>query len=200
MKKKFQIIAIVAISLVSVVTISSCGGKKKAATPVVDNTMPAGEVEVKVFCSGPEYFTTKEHFRANSIGESTDQVTSKKKAMSNVKAELASAINTTIKGTIDNYVNSREYNNKEEVEERFEGLTREVINQELSGTRTICEKLTRTTDGKFKTYIAIELSAGDLVAKMKERITKDERLKVDYDYEKFKETFDKEMEKLEKSR
>ena len=72
-----------------------------------------------------------------------DQSTSKKKAMSNAKADLASAIQTTIKGTIDNYVNSREVNNVEELSERFEGLTREVINQELVGTKTICEKVTK---------------------------------------------------------
>jgi hypothetical protein len=35
-----------------------------------------------------------------------------------------------------------------------------------------------------------------LVATYNERLSKDERLKIDYDYEKFKETFDKEMEKL----
>ena len=33
---------------------------------------------------------------------------------------------------------------------------------------------------------------------MTKRITKEETLRVDYDYEKFKNTFDKEMEKLEK--
>lgn len=54
----------------------------------------------------------------------------------------------------------------------------------------------QTSNGSYKTYIAIELSADELVASYNERLTKDERLKIDYDYEKFKETFDKEMEKL----
>jgi hypothetical protein len=139
----------------------------------------------------------KKFFRANAVGESMDQATSKKKSMSNAKADLASAIQTTIKGTIDNYVNSREVNNVEEVSERFEGLTREVINQELVGTKTICEKVTKTANGNYKTYIAIELSGDDMVSKMNERLSKDQILKVDYDYEKFKDTFNKEMEKLE---
>jgi hypothetical protein len=169
----------------------SCKGKKKAVAP------PKGEVEVTLLCSGPEYFSNNEYFRANAIGESLDQMTSKKKAMSNAKADLASSINTVIKGTIDNYVNSREFNNQEEVEERFESLTREVINQKLSGVKTICEKQTQTEQGKYKTYMAIELSGDELASDINERLSKDERLKIDYDYEKFKETFDQEMAKLE---
>ena len=152
---------------------------------------------MKVLCSGPEFFTDDKVFRANNLGESMDQATAKKKAMANARADLASAINTQIKGVVDNYVNSREMNNKEEVAERFEGLTREVLDQKLSGTKTICEKMMKVNaTGNYKCYVAIELSAQDLLAAYNERLSKDERLRIDYDYEKFKQTFDKEMEKL----
>lgn len=157
---------------------------------------PKGETEIKVPCSGSEYFTTNKFFRANSVGESKDQVTSKKKALSNARAELAASIQTTVKAVTDNYTNSREFNNKEEVEERFEQLNREIVDQRLSGVKTICEVLVKTEDGGYKTYIAIELSADDLVSSYNERLSKDERLRIDYDYEKFKETFEKEMDKL----
>jgi hypothetical protein len=101
-----------------------------------------------------------------------------------------------VKAVTDNYLNSREMNNKEEVEERFEQLNREIVNQRLQGIKTICEKQVKTNDGTYKTYIALELSADDLVSSYNERLSKDERLKIDYDYEKFKETFDQEMEKF----
>jgi hypothetical protein len=165
-----------------------CKGKKEAT--------PKGETEVVVPCSGPDFFTTAKVFRANSIGESQDQVASKKKALSNARGELAASISTTVKAVTDNYLNSREMNNREEVEERYEQLNREVVDQQLTGIRTICEKLVRTEQGTYKTYIALELSAADLVSAYNEKLSKDERLKIDYDYEKFKETFDKEMEKL----
>ncbi|MFD0999075.1 hypothetical protein ACFQ21_07145 [Ohtaekwangia kribbensis] len=165
-----------------------CKSKEKKA--------PTGEKEVIVPCSGSDYFTTNKFFRANSIGESMDQVTSKKKALANARAELAASIQTTVKAVTDNYTNSRELNNKEEVEERFEQLNREIVDQKLTGLKTICEKLMKTEAGNYKTYIAIELSADELVATYNERMSKDERLKIDYDYEKFKETFEKEMEKL----
>jgi len=175
--------------------LSACKSKKKQAAAEAAKP-PGGETEVKVLCSGPEYYTDDKVFRANNLGESMDQATAKKKAMANARADMASAINTQIKGVIDNYVNSREMNNKEEVAERFEGLTREVLDQKLSGTRTICEKMMKTSTGNYKCYVAIELSAQELLASYNERLSKDERLRIDYDYEKFKETFDKEMEKL----
>jgi hypothetical protein len=179
----------VALVLIGGLAMTSCKSKKETQAPV-------GETEVIVPCSGEDFFSNDDYFRANAMGESLDQAVSKKKAMSNARADLASAISTTIKGTIDNYVNSREFNNREEVEERFEGLTREVINQELAGVKTICEKMYTTSEGKYKTYIAIELSGEELLSKMNERLSKDERLRIDYDYEKFKEEFEKEMNKL----
>jgi len=178
------------VSALLLVGASSCKKNKEVQAP-------AGEVLINTYCSGPEFFSNDEFFRANGLGESMDQATARKKAFSNARADLASAVNTTIKGTIDNYVNSREFNNREEVEERFEGLTREVINQELKGTKTICDKAVRVTEsGNYKYYVAIELSGQELLSSMNERLGSDERLKIDYDYEKFKETFNEEMDKM----
>jgi hypothetical protein len=164
----------------------SCKSKEK---------LPSGEKEVSIPCSGPEYWTTNKVFRANSVGESMDLQTAKKKAMTNARNDLAQAIQTTVKTVTDNYVNSREMNNREQVEERFESLNREIVDQTLSGIKTICEKQAVTEAKAYKYYVAIELSADDLVKEYNERLSKDERLRIDYDYEKFKETFDKEMEK-----
>jgi hypothetical protein len=158
--------------------------------------LPKGETAVTIPCSGPDYFTSNKYFRANSLGESSDLVVSKKKAMDNARAELAASIESTVKTVTDNYVNSREFNNKEDLEERFEQLNRTIVNQTLSGIKMICEKQVQTDKGGYRTYVAIELSASDIVQKYNENLSRDERLKIDYDYEKFKETFDKEMEKM----
>ena len=177
--------------IANVVFLEGCKSSKKASGPT-----PPGETNVVLPCSGADYFTDQKAFRANSLGESMDQVMSRKKALSNARAELASSIETTVKAVTDNYVNSREFNNKEEAEERFESLNREVVNQRLSGVKVICEKMTKTTEGRYKTYLAIELTANDLIATYNERLSKEERLKIDYDYEKFKKTFEEEMNRV----
>ncbi|MCD9018552.1 LPP20 family lipoprotein [Parachryseolinea silvisoli] len=180
----------------STLMLVALGGAFLAGCKSSKDKAPKGETEVVVPCSGPDFFTSNKFFRANSIGQSQDQVTSKKKALANARAELAASIQTTVKAVTDNYTNSREMNNKEEVEERFEQLNREIVDQKLTGLKTICEKLMKSEDGSYKTYIAIELSADDLVASYNEKMSKDDRLKIDYDYEKFKETFEKEMDKM----
>ena len=83
---------------------TACKSKKKAAAVAA---LPSGETEIKVLCSGPEFFTDNKVFRANALGESMDQATAKKKALANARAQMASDINTQIKGVIDNYVNAR---------------------------------------------------------------------------------------------
>ena len=168
-----------------------CKGSKQA------QKAPAGETEVKVLCSGPEYFTTKEFFRANAVGESTDQATSGKKARSNAKGQMAGDINSLMKIVTDNFVNSLESNNQETVREKFTSNIRTVVEQKLSGIKTICERLTRTPEGKYKTYKAVELSASDLVATVNRKLSNDEELRVEYDYQKFLKIFNEEMDKLE---
>jgi len=119
---------------------------------------------------------------------------SKKKAMSNCKQELAGSIETTVKAVIDSYLSSHEANNVEDIRERYEGLSREVIKQELSGIRTICEKQTKTKQGTYKTYVAIELAGDQILEGMKDRVSKDKKLEMDFQYEKFKKELEKEME------
>lgn len=193
MKKSFIYFTLAVLTIFSAF---SCRKKEKVK-------LPKGEEEVVVPCSGPQYFTDKKTFRANAMGESQDQMVAKRKALSNCRDELARSINTRIKAVTDNYVNSREFNNKEEVEERYENLTREVIDREIAGTKTICEKLVKTQQGTYKYYIAIELTTDDLLEsynKRMQKLSQEERLKIDYDYEKFKKTFEAEMEKLSQGR
>lgn len=158
---------------------------------------PEGEKLINEYCSSEEHFSDKKTFRATATGESMDRETAKKKARSNANAELAKTIKTTMKIVGDNYVNSTEFNNNEEVTETFNEMARTVIDQELIGAIKICDKLTQKPDLTYVSYMAIELSGGDILEKYNESLSKDERIRAEYNYEKFKETFEAEMEKLE---
>ena len=187
-------VVLTALMLSGVMT--ACKSKKKAAEAAKE-VPPTGEVRIKEYCTGPEFQSNDQYFRASAIGESMDQETARKKAMSNARAQLAASINTHVKAVVDNYVNSREMQNREEVGERYEALAREVIDERLSGTKEICrEPVQVAATGNYKYYVCIELSGQELLSKYNERLSGDERLRIDYDYEKFKETFDAEMKKM----
>ena len=155
----------------------------------------AGEVEILEYCAGDEYKSDKDHFRATATGESMSRETAKKMARSNAEARLARSINSTIEIVTDNYVNSSKFNNAEEVTETFNDLARTVVDQQLSGAITACERLTQKSDGNYVSYMAIELSGDELVSRYNERLSQDERIRAEYNYEKFKETFEAEMAK-----
>jgi hypothetical protein len=189
MKKFAQFLMATMVIAVVVIAVTSCGAPK-AAVP--------DEKLVEMYCSGPQYLSDATALRFTAIGTSMDQMTSKKKAMSDARAGLAAQIETTVKSVIDNYVKSSTHNNKEDLSNRYEGLSREVVSQTLIGTRTVCEQMTKTKDGNYKTYICVELGGPEILTSINNRFSRDEFLKVDYDYEKFKKTFEEEMSKLGK--
>jgi len=154
------------------------------------------EIEIKTPCAGGEFQSDSKAFRYSAIGESMDQMTAKKKAMSEARAGLAATISVKVKGVVDNYVKSSNYNNKEELMKNYEGLNREVIDQVLSGTIVKCEKSTMTKSGTYKYYVCIELGGNEVLQSLNNRMTTNEQLKVDYNYEKFKKTFEEEMNKM----
>ncbi len=186
---KKLITPVIALALIASTSIA-CKSKKKAIEP------PKGEVEVILPCS--QFKSDGNYFRAYSFGESQDMNVAKKKALSNAKAELAGQISTTMKVVGDNYVKSSEINNKEEVLERFEENARTLINQRLNGITPVCDRVMQVSaTGKYKYYIALELSGEDLVKDYYNSLTKQESILIDYNYEKFKKTFDEEMSKFE---
>lgn len=168
--------------------VSSC--KSTAVT-----AKSSGETEVLTPCSGSEFQSNSKAFRYSAIGESMDQMTAKKKAMSEARSGLAAAINTLVKGVTDNYVKSGNYNNKEELMKNYEGVSREVVNQSLSGTMVVCEKMMLKKDGSYKSYVCLELGGGEILQSINNKMSNNEQLKVDYNYEKFKKTFEEEMNK-----
>ena len=189
MKTRITLLAIAAMTMVA---IPSCKkNKDEVKTPD-----PKGEVVINEYCAGDKYKSTKDAFRATATGESQDRETAKKKARSNAMSEMGKTISATMKIVGDNYVNSTEVNNKEEVTESFNEMARTVVDQELRGCMEICEQLTRRADGIYVSYVALELSGNSIADAYQNGLSKNDKLKADYNYEKFKETFDKEMEKL----
>lgn len=130
-------------SLFTIVVMTSCGSSKPAMQPVQQPAVQQ-DVEINVPCSGPEFQTNKEYFRASSMGLSTDMSIAKKKAMTEARAEIATAISAKVKSVTDSYASSYQQGENDESKSRYQSLTRTVVEQELSGTRVICEKTMKT--------------------------------------------------------
>lgn len=172
-------------ALLTIVVMTSCGSSKPV-TQTVQQPAVQQDVEINVPCSGPEFQTNKEYFRASSMGLSTDMSIAKKKAMTEARAEIATAINAKVKSVTDSYVSSYQQGENDESKSRYQSLTR---------TRVICEKNMKTPDGKYKVYVSLELAGEEIMNAMANRIKNDDKLRIDFEYEKFKKVFEEEMSK-----
>ena len=188
MKKAILILVpAIAASLVA----GSC--KSKKGTPIQKET---GAKEITLPFSSKEYRTDENFFRAKNLGKSPDLATAKKIAMNNAKSELASNIQTTIKKVTDQYTNQRTVSSKQEFENKFEELAREVTNLTISNVRVKDEKVFKEEDGSYTYWVAIEADKKTIFDNIEQKISNDAKLKLDYDKKKFEEIFNAEMKKL----
>lgn len=185
MKKVFLVVAV---ALLTVGCASKKEGKPKEAYK--------GDVAVVVPCSEKEYQSNSKTFRSLGVGFSTDMQTARSKALQNARAELATQIDATIKRVVDNYASSYQMGTDEEAKGKFQDLSRTVVNRELGGTIVICDQTMRTSDGKYRVYVVVELGGPEVAEKVANAVKSDDKLRIDYEYEKFKQTFDEEMSKL----
>lgn len=168
------------------------GCKKEAATTSTPDTR--GEVRIVEYCSGPEFLTNKEYFRASATGSSPQREIAKKIARQNAEATLARAIEATVELVAENQATQLGFNTTEEATSKFNELSRTIVNQRLNGAITICQELTMTTDKKYIAYLAIELSGADIADAYVESLKQEERIRAEYNYEQFKDTFEEVMQ------
>lgn len=178
--------------IVGAFTLASCGGSKKATK----NAM--GE-ELNIPCSDNDYHSDKTHFRGTGQGKSQDLSTARRKANLDANAMLASSINRTIKSVTDRYTQDITVGDAREFAEKFEMMTRDVVSQELNNVSTVCNK-TFQKDGMYNVYVAVEVAKDELLNNISTKISKDDRLRLDYDKMKFENIFNQEMDKLAKER
>ena len=188
--KKNTILILIGLTTTSL-TLISCNSTKK-----LERTTKAQEITVPF--SENKYKTDKDFLRAKQMGKSPDLATAKKIALQNAKAELAGNINALIKRVTDQYTNQRTVENKQSFENKFEELSREVVEQSLSNVSIKDEKIFKEKDNTYSHWVVIEISKESLIEKLNNKISKNEKLKLDYDKKKFEDTFNSEIEKLSK--
>jgi hypothetical protein len=187
------------------VIVSSCASSKRTTTPAVSVTDARGmseklqeepEVEISSPCTGIDFYSTKELIRSTAVGESMDQQMAKRMARSAALEDLGTKIRVAVNALISDYYKSTKQDMTEDLKQRFEGGTDLVVKEHVSGYRTICEKFTRK-NGNYKCYMAIEIGSNELSKPVHQKLTDDNILRVDYDYEKFREKFNEAMSKAD---
>lgn len=173
----------------AVAFMTSCGGSKE--------TVKGDDFkEITIPCADKGR-SDATFFRASSVGKSQDLATSKEKALLLTKQRLAALISSKIKSVTERYVNEMDAAGATEFSQTFENMTRDVVSQQLVEVTITCEKTGQKSDGSYETYMALEVTKDAIYNGIDKGISRDKKLEVMYDREKFREKFDEEMDKLD---
>ncbi|MCL2416697.1 MAG: hypothetical protein FWD02_02015 [Bacteroidales bacterium] len=163
-------------------------------------TIQAGSERVTIPFQSREFRTDENNFRAVNTGNSVDYAMARRIAMQNARTELASGIEAVVKAVTEQYADQRQVGNRQEFQTRLEELSRTVVNQRLNDVRELGTEVFREQDGRITVWVAIEMPKDALVNSLNDRLSRDERLRLDFDQHLFRQTFDAEMRKFQENR
>ena len=124
--------------------------------------------ETKDPFSSSKYMSDKKHFRASGKGQSSKDNVAEKKADIDAKAEIASQVNVTMKELADAYMSQTENDNSAEVFEKFQSLSREVVNTSLSDLRKVDEKKYFNGE-RYTVFVLYEINKKEMFKYMKKQ-------------------------------
>ncbi len=190
------------IAMAMILAMTSCGASKATAVSVTDQKqMPkqtgyVAEVEVTFPCQDID--SDAEFLRVNGQGTSKDRVMARKRAYTDALARLS----TKLKGVASSMESTVGVSTVTESGESFHDkmiATAEVIAKaHVDGYRTSCEKFTvNPSTGAYTCYCTIEFGKQQLVKEFHEKLSQDQVLRADYDFDRYMEVFDKKLKEYE---
>ena len=166
-----------------VLVMSSCGSEKKVAS-----TLPCPECK-----SSTDVF----RYLGQHVAAGDRQMQQARTMAANAaRAELAAQVEATIKRVIDNYTSEYISGDNADFNQRVQDIARTVINKTITGTPVICEgTMPGSTPGNTICYACVELSGKSVMDGITSQIANDDKLRTDFEYEKFKKVLEEEMNK-----
>jgi hypothetical protein len=161
------------------------------------STAPSMGEKVKEPFSGSAYESNNRFFRAVGKGVSMKDNIAESKADMDAKTELAGQVGTNMRNVSDQYASETGYGNKDEITEKFQSLSRQVMNTELADIRKIGqEKYFNQETGDYTVYIVYEVKKSAMFRFMKKQAKLDEKMN-DATRKAVEEILDEEIKRLE---
>jgi hypothetical protein len=120
--------------------------------------------------TGNAYESNNRFFRASGKGESSQDNIARGKADLDAKAQLAGQVNTTMKQVADQYLGQTENEAAADVADKFQSLTRQLMNTDMADLRKIGEKkYFNKNENKYTVFIAYEIKKNAMFRFMKKQ-------------------------------
>ncbi len=200
-------ISVIAMAMVMAFTMASCGASKTTVAPVTPQPQPqpptqsyyVPEVAVTFPCSDLD--SNEEFLRVNALGTSKDRTLARQKAYTNALAGLstklagvASSMQLTV-GVSTTVAGEEAYHDK------FVNVAKVVAQEFVNGYRTACEEFRMNTQtGAYTCYVTIEFGKQAVVKSFYNKLNQQQLIRADYDFDRYMQVFEKELDEYEKSR
>ena len=181
-----------------------CGSNKKVLKET--KTAQSGVYTTNVPCSGEDFRTDfkKGLYRGSGTMKHSSQNITKTTSLARAKNSLAGQLQTFVESFITDYysvIGSTETNANNQV--RIKSNIENTVSKSINNLRIMCDELLidrNTNPPTYESYVTVEADIKKVFEDLDKSFSNDEELKIEYDYQKFKETFDKQMEKMQKAR
>lgn len=133
--------------------------------------------KVKEPFQGSAYESTNRFWRGTGKGQSSQDNIARSKADLSAKSELAGQVNTTMKQVADQYLGQTQNEKAADVADKFQSLTREVVDTNISDLQKIGEK--KFYDEKahqYTIFIAYEIKKSAMLKFMKKQAQVDQSI------------------------
>lgn len=145
--------------------------------------------------NGNDYQSNNRFFRATGKGMSSSENIARGKADIQAKSQLAGQVQTNMRQVSDQYLREKSNTEAADVGEKFESLTRQVMNTQISDLRKIGEK--KFYNGKdYTVFMAYEIKKNAMFRFLKKQAKLDKKLSK-AEQKAIEEVIDKELKKLE---
>ncbi|MEM9857845.1 MAG: LPP20 family lipoprotein [Bacteroidota bacterium] len=144
-----------------------------------------------------KYYSDKKYYRSTGQGKALDLTVAKRIAETNARQAIASQIEVKVKSVGEQFLQNREITNKLETTSKYEDITRTVINETLTQVKIIGQESFQNQkggSGEYIHYVAMEMPTTAVADNLSQKISSDESLKQDFDLQKFREIYEKELE------
>ena len=177
---------------IAILIFASCSSSRK-----ITKKTASGETREEFIIPCADFSkNTKDYSRATASATSPNHQFAKDKANGLARNALAQKIEINVNSLFDSYANQYDVGNKEDFKEVTKAITRQVTDKKLSGINVICEKSFTLSSGVYEVWVGIEMSVENVGKSVYDEISNEKKIRLDYDYEKFKEELQKEIEKL----
>ncbi len=186
---KFRSVLSIITAIAFLMALNGCGSSKKGVS---------GRKEITEPFQSAEYYSGTEYFKAVGQGTSPNLSMSKEIAETDAQENLASEIQAKVKSVAERYRQQRNISKNSEFNQKMEQLTRTVVDETLNSAKVFDRKTFQESDGEYTHYIAIRMPVDPLKRNLEDRISRDQKLRQDFEKEKFEETFNSELKEYKK--